>query len=145
MSVSKTIETLLMADRMKDANDVSSKLKVSPKRFMHLQVKVFGKTHRWEDLQKLSKSSKIPPIGWYPFIEVCLAEGNTTEAARYVKKLPEVHLQLEWLCNSGLWSDAVDVAFDDKNMDALETIVGACGDDGVKIMAMDRIKQLKAK
>jgi len=36
-----------------------------------------------------------------PFIEACVENNATSEAIKYIQRLPEPHARMEWLCNIG--------------------------------------------
>lgn len=40
----------------------------------------------WTELEKFSKSKKSP-IGYAPFVDVCLQNGNKMEAVKYLPKV----------------------------------------------------------
>eukprot|EP00475_Leptophrys_vorax_P028322 TRINITY_DN4090_c0_g1_i7.p1 TRINITY_DN4090_c0_g1~~TRINITY_DN4090_c0_g1_i7.p1 ORF type:complete len:726 (-),score=190.04 TRINITY_DN4090_c0_g1_i7:1955-4132(-) len=145
-TISNMIVTFLTNERQKEAEEVVKKFKVPPRRFMHLQVKTLAELKRWGELANLAKSAgKNPIVGWHAFIDGCLAGNNPQEAAKYIKKLPDTAEQMEILCNIGLWNDAVEVAFIEKNIDALETISNACNDKVVQQNVVTKIQQLKSK
>ena len=43
---------------------------------------------KWIELERFCKSKRPPPIGYQPFVEACVANGNLVEAERYVEKAP---------------------------------------------------------
>jgi hypothetical protein len=143
-SVSKMIETFLTMEKPKEAEEVMKKFKVPPRRFMHIQVKTLASIGRWAELQNLAKSAgKNPIVGWHSFIDACLTYKNPQEAAKYIRRLPDTAEQMEILCNIGLWGEAAEVAFAEKNADALQTIANACNDRGVQQNIAGKLQALK--
>lgn len=61
-----------------------------------------------------------------PFVEACVEAKNYNEAAKYIIRLPDVHEQMEWFGNIGLWKEAADVAAREKDVDALQVIRARC-------------------
>jgi hypothetical protein len=109
------------------ATQLKSALRIGDKRMWHVEVCALSRTGAWDDLFKLvSQSKKPPPIGYAPFIEACIAAGAPAEAAKYIARLPEYHEQMEWLCNIGFWSDAVDIAARERDVDALMLLRDRC-------------------
>jgi len=48
----------------------------------------------WTELEKFSKSKKVPPIGYEPFVNACVAEGKLNEAGKYAQRAePEVKVK----------------------------------------------------
>lgn len=52
---------------------------------------------------------------------------------------------MEWLCNIGLWKEAVDVANAEKNIDALKTISAACSDKHVQLLVAEKLRILQSR
>lgn len=48
----------------------------------------FAATGNWDELEKLSRLKKSP-IGYEPFVDVCIEQDNTVEAARYLPRVEE--------------------------------------------------------
>ena len=109
-----------------------------------VEVAALSRGGCWDELWRLVANLRggrgVPPIGFTPFIEACIAAGNPSEAARYIAKLPEYHEQMEWLCNIGYWDQAADVAARERDVDALQLLRGRCRQVAVQ-QKVDRILQ----
>lgn len=86
MSVSETIKALLRDNQYRVAEDVRKDFKVSEKRFWWLKIEVLVDKRDWLELDKLSKSKKSP-IGYEPFVDLCLKVGERIEATKYVHRV----------------------------------------------------------
>lgn len=64
---------------------MKAEYKVSDKRFWWLRIQVLTDSFQWEELEKFSKSKKSP-IGYEPFVEVCLKYHKAEEAKKYLPK-----------------------------------------------------------
>lgn len=85
LSLHDTIRELLVLGDFKLAEKIRSEYKMSDKHFWHLRVEILGSNYQWEELEKFSKSKKSP-IGYEPFVEVCLKARNLNEARKYIVK-----------------------------------------------------------
>jgi hypothetical protein len=62
-----------------------------------------------ECLEKFSKSRK-PPVGFKPFVEQCIANGNTLEAKKYILKC-ENYQRPNLFLDIGAYREAAQAAF----------------------------------
>lgn len=53
-----------------------------------MRILVLAKLGDWEELEKFSKLKKSP-IGYEPFVDVCLKNGNKLQAQKYLPKCRE--------------------------------------------------------
>eukprot|EP00474_Spongospora_subterranea_P002851 CRZ03309.1 hypothetical protein [Spongospora subterranea] len=134
LSVSDTIDHLLVTKQIAQAAKIQSMFKVPAKRFWHIQVQVYARTGQWAALLALVKGKKAPPIGYVPFIEHCIAHNNMDEAVVYVGFLPDIAERMEWLCHMGRWGDAAKLAISAHDAESLITISNNCNDPVVKDM-----------
>lgn len=81
----ETIRRLLKLGDIKNAEKKKAEYKVPDKRFWWLRIQVLAETFQWSELEKFSKSKKSP-IGYEPFVEVCLKQKNIEEAKKYLPK-----------------------------------------------------------
>lgn len=87
-SLHDTIERLLVVGDLKQAERMRNEYKVPDKRFWWLRIIVLADSFQWDELEKFSKSKKSP-IGYEPFVEVCLKKQNIAEARKYLPKCRE--------------------------------------------------------
>lgn len=85
-SVHDTLHTLLEANEIKLAEKMKSEYKIPDRRFWWLRIETLGSQAEWIELEKFSKSKK-PPVGFTPFVDVCLKYNNLKEAEKYLPKI----------------------------------------------------------
>ncbi len=81
----------------------------------------------WDGLFKFCGEKKSP-IGYEPFVTVCLEKGNLKEADRYVPKVAEVGRRAELFVKTGNWAEATEAATQASDHRLLSTIATKCGD-----------------
>lgn len=85
VSLHDTVKELLVLGDVKMAEKIRSEHKMSDKHFWHLRIDILASNYQWDELEKFSKSKKSP-IGFEPFVEVCLRMRNLNEAKKYISK-----------------------------------------------------------
>lgn len=81
----ETIKRLLILGDLKTAEKKRTEYKMPDKRYWWLRIDVLAETFQWDELDKFSKAKKSP-IGYEPFVEVCLKQNNVDEAKKYLPK-----------------------------------------------------------
>lgn len=59
-------------------------------RFWWLKIEALAEAGDWHELEKFSKSKKSP-IGYDPFVEVCVKYERLTEAEKYLQRVQPEH------------------------------------------------------
>ncbi|KAL6073866.1 Vacuolar protein sorting-associated protein 16 [Balamuthia mandrillaris] len=122
LSVTDTIYKLVVTGNSKKASKIKADFKVPDKRFWWVKIRALAAIKDWGQLALFAKEKKSP-IGYRPFVEVCMAQNAPNEAALYIDKLPEVGERIELYMSIGYFREAADVAFKDlKDPAALEEI-----------------------
>lgn len=68
-------------------------VKVSDRKYLWIKVRAFGRSKQWAELSALAKTKKSP-IGFAPFVDVCLEAGEKSVAVKYLPLLvPEERLK----------------------------------------------------
>lgn len=57
-------------------------------RYWWLRIQSMAHLNDWAELEKFSKSKKSP-IGYAPFVDVCLQKGNKLEASKYLPRVSD--------------------------------------------------------
>jgi hypothetical protein len=146
-SVSDTIYNLvcLAADDpgtyLKQSNNFQRKFKVPEKRFYHLKVKAMAETQQWKHLYELSLERK-QPIGFKPFAEACLREGNPLEAERYITRIPQFEERFDMFLANSNWQQAAEVASKMKDLDRMQQLRMVCTDAAVSVQIDQMMQQL---
>lgn len=100
LSVHDTIKQLLNIGDIKQADKLKSEYKVPDRRYWWIRIQVYADHFQWDELEKFSKSKKSP-IGYEPFVEVCLKHNNITEAKKYLTKCSS-NKKIKWFIRAGL-------------------------------------------
>lgn len=85
LSLHDTVKELLILGDVKFAEKVRGDHKMSDKHFWYLRIEILGSNYQWDELEKFSKSKKSP-VGFEPFVEICLNNRNLNEARKYISK-----------------------------------------------------------
>ncbi|KAG4068339.1 hypothetical protein HA402_007859 [Bradysia odoriphaga] len=120
LSVHDTIKQLLNIGDIKLADKMKSEYKVPDRRYWWLRIEVYAAHFQWDELDKFSKSKKSP-IGYEPFVEVCLKYNNVAEARKYLAKCSS-HKKIKWFIRAGMIEDAALAAFEQKDLQSLWTV-----------------------
>uniref|UniRef100_A0A0K8U911 Vacuolar protein sorting-associated protein 16 homolog n=1 Tax=Bactrocera latifrons TaxID=174628 RepID=A0A0K8U911_BACLA len=120
LSIHDTLLQLLQIGELKEAEKIKSDFKVPDKRFWWLRILTMSEKYKWDDLEKFAKSKKSP-IGYEPFVEVCIMQNNLHEARKYIIKCRDDR-KAHWYLRSELWDEAADSAFENRDINTLYTI-----------------------
>lgn len=99
MTMQATLKRLLKRGDLKVAEKMRSEYKVTDRRFWWLRIQALAEDFAWLELEKFSKAKKSP-IGYEPFVEVCLQQFNTVEAKKYLPKCRD-ELKTKWFIRAG--------------------------------------------
>lgn len=99
LSIYDTLKRLLHLGDLKQAEKIKSEYKVPDKRFWWIRIQVLSENFQWDELEKFSKTKKSP-IGYEPFVEVCLKQQNVAEAKKYLPKCKE-EKKITWYIRAG--------------------------------------------
>lgn len=124
LSVHQTIVKLLKQKEYKLAEALCKDFKTPDKRYWWLKIGCLAETGDWLELEKFSKSKKSP-IGYEPFIDVCMKYNNKYEAYKYISKIKEEN-KVKYLTKIGKLEEAAKLAFDQKDDSALNTVLKMC-------------------
>nr|ALS04225.1 vacuolar protein sorting-associated protein 16-like protein [Acartia pacifica] len=119
-SLHATVSQLLEEGEFKLADKLRSEFKVSDRKYLWLKVRAFGKSKQWVELANLAKNKKSI-IGFGPFVDVCIEAGCKDEANRYLVLLNNED-RLKYLMKLEIYSEAAELAYNLKNVDALTMI-----------------------
>ncbi|XP_035218067.1 vacuolar protein sorting-associated protein 16 homolog [Stegodyphus dumicola] len=125
LSLHQTMKQLLTQREFKLADDLRKEFKVPDKRYWWLQITVLADGGDWLELEKFSRSKKSP-IGYEPFVDVCVKHDNIYEAKKYLPKVKEEN-KVMYYVKARLLEDAAKIAFEKKDIAALNHIQSLCG------------------
>ncbi|XP_054707259.1 vacuolar protein sorting-associated protein 16 homolog [Uloborus diversus] len=125
LSLHETIKQLLTHRESRLADDLRREFKVPDRRFWWLQITVLADGGDWLELEKFSRSKKSP-IGYEPFVDVCVKHDNIYEAQKYLPKVKEEN-RIKYYIKARLLEDAAKIAFEKKDLAALNQVQNMCG------------------
>jgi vacuolar protein sorting-associated protein 16 len=140
-SISDSIFNAILDNKEKKALAIKSKYSVPDKRYWWLAIKALAKGEYWNELEEFSKSKKSP-IGYGPFVEVCLSRNNTQEATKYVTKVTDVRQKVEYCVQLAMWKEAMESAFQAKDQKLLLLVANRSKDQQVKSAVQNLLKKL---
>ncbi|XP_066522510.1 vacuolar protein sorting-associated protein 16 homolog [Hoplias malabaricus] len=144
-SLHDTIRTLLAVGLHKQAEQLYKDFRVPDKRYWWLKLTALAEKEDWEELEKFAKSKKSP-IGYLPFVEVCVKHHNRYEAKKYVSKVtPEQKVKAHLAV--GDMEGAADAAIERRNEGEISTVLSRCSPttDRALVERLNRAKTTAAK
>jgi hypothetical protein len=109
----------------KDKKNILKKIKeqfqISDKRYWTVKVKALGDMQMWEQLIKFAQE-KPSPIGYEPFVEVCLKAGRTYEAVRCIQMISNPEIKINYYIDLVKFKEAIEVAVAENSVELLEKI-----------------------
>ncbi|KAF7644451.1 hypothetical protein LDENG_00221780 [Lucifuga dentata] len=144
LSLQATMEALLALGLHKQAEQLYRDFRVPDKRYWWLKLKSLAEKEEWEELEKFSKSKKSP-IGYLPFVEICMKSHNKYEAKKYVTKVtPEQKVKAHLAI--GDLEGAADAAIERRNEAEMGAVLSRCStSDCLLIDKLNRAKSAAAK
>ncbi|KAK2888891.1 hypothetical protein Q8A67_014266 [Cirrhinus molitorella] len=140
-SLHETMTTLLSVGLHKHAEQLYKDFRVPDKRFWWLKLKALAVKEDWEELEKFAKSKKSP-IGYLPFVEVCIKHHNKPEAKKYVSKVtPEQKVKAHLAV--GDMEGAAEAAIERRNESEISTVLSRCSTTTDQLL-MERLNRAKA-
>nr|XP_023028466.1 vacuolar protein sorting-associated protein 16 homolog [Leptinotarsa decemlineata] len=123
-SVHDTCQLLLEMNELKLAEKFKNDFKIPDKRYWWLRIMCLAKQKEWTELEKFSKIKKSP-IGYAPFVDVCLQNDNRQEALKYLPKVTE-DIKVKYCIKTGCLEEAADVAFQQRDIQNLFYVQSKC-------------------
>uniref|UniRef100_A0A8C2K756 Vacuolar protein sorting-associated protein 16 homolog n=1 Tax=Cyprinus carpio TaxID=7962 RepID=A0A8C2K756_CYPCA len=140
-SLQDTMTTLLSVGLHKHAEQLYKDFRMPDKRFWWLKLKALAEKEDWEELEKFSKSKKSP-IGYLPFVEVCIKHHNKYEARKYVAKVsPEQKVKAHLAV--GDVEGAAEAAIERRNESEISTVLSRCSATTDHLL-VERLNRAKA-
>ncbi|CAG7833384.1 unnamed protein product, partial [Allacma fusca] len=136
LTLRDTIKFLLNLKEVKLADKLRTEFKVSDKMYWWIRLETLGELKDWIELEKLSKTKKLPG-GFEDFVQVCLKAENLDEARKYLPKVKDEN-QVKYYVLAGLFEEAAQIAVQQKDDEALQNVYH-------KALSEDRQKAEKVK
>ncbi|XP_067389630.1 vacuolar protein sorting-associated protein 16 homolog isoform X2 [Emydura macquarii macquarii] len=123
-SLHDTVYGLILEGSHKRAEQLCRDFRIPDKRFWWLKISALAEREDWEEMEKFSKSKKSP-IGYLPFVEICMKHHNRHEAKKYAARVtPEQRVKACILV--GDLDQATDAAIEHKNESEMNLILSKC-------------------
>ncbi|KAM4626315.1 vacuolar protein sorting-associated protein 16 homolog [Discoglossus pictus] len=123
-SLHDTVYNLILDGMQKRAGDLYKEFRIPDKRYWWLKISALAEKEDWEELEKFSKSKK-PPIGYLPFVEMCMKHHNKFEAKKYAGRVsPDQKVKAFILV--GDLDQAADAAIEHKNENEMNMVLSKC-------------------
>ncbi|XP_038256029.1 vacuolar protein sorting-associated protein 16 homolog [Dermochelys coriacea] len=123
-SLHDTVYGLILDGNHKRAEQLYRDFRIPDKRFWWLKIGALAEREDWEEMEKFSKSKKSP-IGYLPFVEICMKHHNRHEAKKYTARVtPEQRVKAHILV--GELDQAADAAIEHKNENEMNFVLSKC-------------------
>lgn len=87
-SVHDTCKKLLDMNEVKLAEKLKNDYKLPDRRYWWMRIQSLADANDFIELEKFSKLKKSP-IGYAPFVDICLQKNNRTEAMKYLPRVSD--------------------------------------------------------
>ncbi|XP_042326077.1 vacuolar protein sorting-associated protein 16 homolog [Sceloporus undulatus] len=125
-SLHDTVYNLILEGNHKRADQLYRDFKIPDKRFWWLKINALAEQGDWEEMEKFSKSKKSP-IGYLPFVEICMKHHNRHEARKFAPRVaPEQRVKAFLLV--GDLNQATEAAIERKSEAEMNLILSKCND-----------------
>nr|CAD7573986.1 unnamed protein product [Timema californicum] len=125
LSLHDTVHLLLMLHEVKLAEKLRAEYKVPDRRYWWLRILSLAALSEWSELDKFAKTKKSP-IGYEPFVDVCLKYDKRSEAQKYLTRVKD-DLKVKYYLKLGMLEEANNVATEHRDVQALLFVQSRCG------------------
>ncbi|XP_073414230.1 vacuolar protein sorting-associated protein 16 homolog [Dendrobates tinctorius] len=123
-SLHDTIYKLISDGMHKKAEQLYKEFRIPDKRYWWLKISALADREDWEELENFSKSKKSP-IGYLPYVEICMKHRNKSEAKKYIARVsPEQKVKAFLLI--GDLDQAAETAIEHKNENEMNMVLSKC-------------------
>lgn len=144
-SLHQTVYNLILDNMQKKAEQLYKEFKIPEKRYWWLKLTALAEKEDWIELENFSKSKKSP-IGYLPFVEICMKQNNKLEARKYTARVnPEQRVKALLLTRD--LEQAAEVAIEHKNENEMNMVLSKCNSttDSAAVEKIERAKALLLK
>ncbi|XP_050500351.1 vacuolar protein sorting-associated protein 16 homolog [Diabrotica virgifera virgifera] len=139
-SVHDTCKLLLEMKETKLVEKFKNDFKIPEKRYWWVKINSLAKQKNWTELEKFSKIKKSP-IGYAPFVDVCLEYDNRPEALKYLAKVTE-DIKVKYCIKTGCLEEAADIAFQQRDIQSLRYVQSKCSNQFPQNQLCERISSM---
>ncbi|XP_069589940.1 vacuolar protein sorting-associated protein 16 homolog [Ranitomeya imitator] len=141
-SLHDTIYKLISDGMHKKAEQLYKEFRIPDKRYWWLKISALADREDWEELENFSKSKKSP-IGYLPYVEICMKHRNKSEAKKYLARVsPEQKVKAFLLV--GDLDQAAETAIEHKNENEMNMVLSKCSSVSGS-SAAEKIERAKAQ
>ncbi|KAM4023866.1 vacuolar protein sorting-associated protein 16 homolog [Anomaloglossus baeobatrachus] len=141
-SLHDTIYKLIFDGMHKKAEQLYKELRIPDKRYWWLKISALAEREGWEELENFSKTKKSP-IGYLPYVEICMKHLNKSEAKKYLTRVsPEQRVKAFLLI--GDLDQATEAAIENKNENEMNMVLSKCS-SVTGSSAAEKIEHAKAQ
>ncbi|XP_050088699.1 vacuolar protein sorting-associated protein 16 homolog [Anopheles aquasalis] len=137
LALHATVRKLLQLGDVRYAEKLKSEFKLPDRRYWWVRVQTMAENYMWEDLERFAKAKKSP-IGYEPFVEVCLRQQNIQEAKKYLPRCGE-DTKLKWYLRASCYAEAANIAFMQKDIESLLKILDYCAGDATLLSTVQNM------
>ena len=120
LSISATLYELYKADQLRLAAKISKEFKVPEKRLVWIRIQALADVGDWGGLELVAKEKKSP-IGYEPFVQVCIDKSKESEARKYVPRVANAERRANLFLQLKMFREAAQLAQELKSLDLLQT------------------------
>jgi len=128
------------------AHKLKSDFKMPSNRYSWNKIRALAKGRHWEALRRYAKTE--PDIGFKPFAEVCLANGNKEEAIQYIKRVSDLPQRALLYGRADAWQESLTTVQQIKSSEAAEDTLwklrAACNNAQVQEAIKEAIRSLQS-
>ncbi|XP_040295582.1 vacuolar protein sorting-associated protein 16 homolog isoform X2 [Bufo bufo] len=141
-SLHDTIYNLILDGMQKKAEQLYKEFRIPDKRYWWLKISALAEKEDWEELENFSKTKKSP-IGYLPYVEICMKQRNKVEAKKYIARVsPEQRVKAFLLV--GDLDQAAEAAIEHKNENEMNMVLSKCS-SVTDSSATEKIERAKAQ
>eukprot|EP00057_Strongylocentrotus_purpuratus_P030253 XP_781126.3 PREDICTED: vacuolar protein sorting-associated protein 16 homolog [Strongylocentrotus purpuratus] len=139
LSLHDTVHKLVAKNLGKMAEQLRKEFKFPDKRFWWLKIDALAGAGEWIELERFAKSKKSP-IGYEPFVELCMKHHNKYEANKYAAKVAPEH-RVKMYIRMGTLDEAAELAFQQKSEEDLNLVLRQCAGNRQLSAKINTMKQ----
>ncbi|XP_066488126.1 vacuolar protein sorting-associated protein 16 homolog [Tiliqua scincoides] len=123
-SLHDTVYNLILDGNHKRAEQLYRDFKIPDKRFWWLKINALAEREDWDELEKFSKGKKSP-IGYLPFVEICMKHHNRYEARKFAPRVASEQRVKAFILVGDL-DQAAEAAIERKNEGEMTLVLSKC-------------------
>ena len=139
----ETLRFAILHNRVEVADAMAGAFKVPAKRYWRLKVRALADAENWDMLTVLGE--KKSPIGYSPFVEACMLNHNSREAAGYLEKISDARERLECAMKWRLFEGAIQAATKLRDVGTLMKVIDDSASESIKSQAKQAIALIEGR